>query len=367
MFENKLQKLFFYLFNDFPENDWSKNELLKSTDLEMIKKYANSNLMVLFFNRENIEKILYETEDSISLDKFELNLKSLYNLFYLDLLIMNNTDMINYNCSLDFIRKLHSFISNDNSENLIQNIILLKVECDLISNYKGMNEYEEDTEKDELNEMEDRNKQMIPDDLNIGLTKHDIFSQKIDIIYAQIIFHWLKSKNFVEFESKIINQLFLENIYLTKDMLTKLCELIDKENKKDFIIEKIEDLSDINKINFYYVLLKYILKKSFFIYQIPFLYNAKTIIFNSIKRDLNKLLSLKNDKDKFVQERIEYIILKLLDSEYYHQNIIMLSKENPLQRVVNSENSTNVNSNIKNSKEIKILLLVKKKKKIYQI
>ena len=37
MFENKLQKLFFYLFNDFPENDWSKNELLKSTDLEMIK------------------------------------------------------------------------------------------------------------------------------------------------------------------------------------------------------------------------------------------------------------------------------------------------------------------------------------------
>jgi hypothetical protein len=214
-----------------------------------------------------------------------------------------------------------------------------------------MNEYEEYTEKDKLNEMEDRNKQMIPDDLNIGLTKHDIFSQKIDIIYAQIIFHWLKSKNFVEFESKIINQLFLENIYLTKDMLTKLCELIDKENKKDFIIEKIEDLSDINKINFYYVLLKYILKKSFFIYQIPFLYNAKTIIFNSIKRDLNKLLSLKNDKDKFVQERIEYIILKLLDSEYYHQNIIMLSKENPLQRVVNSENSTNVNSNIKNSKE----------------
>ena len=351
MFENKLQKLFFYLFNDFPENDWSKNELLKSTDLEMIKKYANSNLMVLFFNRENIEKILYETEDSISLDKFELNLKSLYNLFYLDLLIMNNTDMINYNCSLDFIRKLHSFISNDNSENLIQNIILLKVECDLISNYKGMNEYEEDIQKDELNEMEDRSKNMIPDNLNIGLTKHDIFSQKIDIIYAQIIFHWLKSKNFVEFESKIINQLFLENIYLTKDMLTKLCELIDKENKKDFIIEKIEDLSDINKINFYYVLLKYILKKSFFIYQIPFLYNAKTIIFNSIKRDLNKLLSLKNDKDKFVQERIEYIILKLLDSEYYHQNIIMLSKENPLQRVVNSENSTNVNSNIKNSKE----------------
>ena len=140
MFENKLQKLFFYLFNDFPENDWSKNELLKSTDLEMIKKYANSNLMVLFFNRENIEKILYETEDSISLDKFELNLKSLYNLFYLDLLIMNNTDMINYNCSLDFIKKLHSFISNDNSENLIRNIILLKVECDLISNYKGMNE-----------------------------------------------------------------------------------------------------------------------------------------------------------------------------------------------------------------------------------
>ena len=353
--ENQLLNLVFYLFNDFPENDWTINKLLKNTpqNIQAIKEYSNSNsnLRFLFFNRKNINDILYENEDSISLNRFKLNLESLYNLFYLDLLIMNDPDVINYKYSLDFITNLNSFIENNYKENQIQNIILLKVEFDLIKNYTGMDEYKEDIEKDKLNEMEVMIKNMIPDNLNIGLNKKDIFDQKIDIIYAQIIFYCLKLKNFEEFESKIKNQLFLENIYITKDMLNKLCELIDKENKKDFIIEKIEDLSDIDKINFNYVLLKDILKKPFFIYQIPFLYNARTIILNSIKKDLNTLLSLKNHKDKKIQERIEYIIFKLLDSEYYHQKIINLSKENSKKGTVNSVYSTKISTDNQNSKE----------------
>jgi len=350
-FENQLHKLLVYL-NDFPQNDWTKSKLLKFTDLEIIKKYANSNLKVLYYNRTYIEEFLYETEASITIDKFDLNLKSLYNLFYLDLLIMNNPDIINYIYSLDFIRNLNSFINKNNSGNQIQYIILLKVVNDLIKNYRGMDEYNdnEENEDNELNEIESKIKNLIPDNLNIGLTKDDIFSQKIDIIYAQIIFHFLKLKNFKEFESEIVNQMFLDNIYLTKDMLDKFCKLIDEGNKQDFIIEKIEDLSDINKINFYYILLKDILKKSFFIYQIPFLYKTRTIILNSIKKDLNELLSLKKDKEKFIQERVDYIILKLLDSQYY-QNIFKFSKENSSQRVANSEYSTKVNSNNKNSKE----------------
>jgi hypothetical protein len=262
---------------------------------------------------------------------------------------MNNPYIMNYEYSFDFIKILNSFISKNISENLIQSIILLKVEIDLIKNYRGMDD--KDIEEKKLDEMEEGIKKMIPDNLNIGLTKNDLFSQKIDIIYAQIIFHWLKLKNFEEFESKIINQLFLENIYLTKDMLDKLCQLINEENKKDFIIEKIEDLSDINKINFNYVLLKDILKKSFFIYQIPFLRDARIIILNSIKKDFNGLLSLKKNKDKTIQEKIEYIILRLLDSEYYHQKIIKILKENSSERILNTEGSTKINSNILNSKE----------------
>jgi hypothetical protein len=59
-------------------NDWTKNKLLKSADFEIIKKYVNSNHRVLFFNRKNIDDILYENDDSVSIDNFELNLKSLY-------------------------------------------------------------------------------------------------------------------------------------------------------------------------------------------------------------------------------------------------------------------------------------------------
>jgi len=348
--ENQFYNLFFYL-NNFPENDWVKNQFLNSNDLETIKEFSNSNIRALFFNKTNIDKIVYETDYSISLDKFELNSKSLYNLFYLDLLIMNNPDIINYKCSLDFIKNINSFINNDNSENLIQNIILLKVENDLIKNYRGMDEYYKDKIENELIEMEEWIKNMIPDNLDIGIAKKDIFSEKIDIIYAHIIFNWLKLKKFEEFESKIINQLFLENIYLTEDMLKELCQLLDKENKNDFIIEKLEDLSDINKINFNYILLKNILKKSFFIYHIPFLYKSRTIILNAKKDELNELLSLKKIKDSVIQERIKYIIFRLLDSEYYQQNIIKFSKENSSIRGINTQDSTKVNSNNKSSKK----------------
>ena len=313
-------------FNEYFENDWPENLLLNSyNELEQILDFADSNTFrFLFFNRKRIEAILLEEQEILELDKFELNLKLFHNLFYLDLLLLNNDEIINYKCSLDFIKKVNSFIkSNNNSENLIQNIIFLKAIIDLIKSYRQIDEYNEDIENKELKEMEEQKqiKKMINGklkNLNIKLKENDILSKNIDEIYGEIIISWLKLEEFEEIDSRIINQLFLEHIYLTKNMFDKICNFFENErNIKKFMIETIEDLSDHKKINFHYILLKYILKVSFFIYQIPFFNKTRNII---LKSNLNELLSLINNKDSDIQKRIEYIILKLIDSEYYQHN-----------------------------------------------
>ena len=309
--------------NEYFEKDWPENKLLTSyNELEQTLDFSDFNTFrFLLYNSKKIESILYEEQEILELDKFELNLESLHNLFYLDLLLLNNDDIINYKCSLDFIKNLNSFIkSNNNSENLIQNIIFLKVNIDLIKSYRQIDEYNENIEENELKKMEEQVqiKKMINEkltNLNIKLKEDDILSQKIDEIYGEIIISWLKLEEFEEIDSNIINQLFPEHIYLTENMFNKICNFFKNEaNIKKFIIEKIEDLSDNKKINFHYILLKYILKVSFFIYQIPFFNKIKNIL---RKSNLNEILSLKIDKDKIIQERIEFIILKLVDSKYY--------------------------------------------------
>ena len=313
-------------FNEYFENDWPENLLLNSyNELEQILDFTDSNTFrFLFFNSKKIESILLEEQEILELDKFELNLKLFHNLFYLDLLLLNNDEIINYKCSLDFIKKVNSFIkSNNNSVNLIQNIIFLKAIIDLIKSYRQIDEYNEDIENKELKEMEEQKeiKKMINGklkNLNIKLKENDILSKNIDEIYGEIIISWLKLEEFEEIDSRIINQLFLEHIYLTKNMFNKICNFFENErNIKKFMIETIEDLSDHKKINFHYILLKYILKVSFFIYQIPFFNKTRNII---LKSNLNELLSLINNKDSEIQKRIEYIILKLIDSEYYQHN-----------------------------------------------
>jgi len=321
------QNLFLCIaLNEYFENDWPENELLNSyNELEQILDCADSNAFrFLFFNSKKIEIILYKEEEILPVDKFELNLKSLYNLFYLDLLLYNNNQLINYKCSFKFIKELNAFIKgNNNSENLIQNIIFFKTNSDLIKSYSQIDEYNKDTEENELREMEEQieTKKMINDklkNLHIELKEDDILSKRIDEIYGEIIISWLKLEEFEEFDSNITNQLFPENIYLTKDMFKKLYHFLENEtNVKIFMIEKIEDLSDNKKINFHYILLKYILKISFFIYQIPFFNKTRNII---LKSNSKELLSLKNNKDSAIQERIEYIILKLQDSKYFSHN-----------------------------------------------
>ena len=102
-------------------------------------------------------------------------------------------------------------------------------------------------------------------------------------------------------------------------MFDKLLKLLNnnKNNITEYLILNEGDLYNKKKINFYYILLKFVFKNSIYIYHISALLSTRKLILRNIKS--NKILYNnieENDNDKF-----EDIIKKLVDSKYYYQEI----------------------------------------------
>lgn len=76
----------------------------------------------------------------------------------------------------------------------------------------------------------------------------------------------------------------IEKICITEIMLKELCNLFisNEDYITDYSFTKNEDLFDEKKINFFYILLKYVFKTSFYIYQIDFLYQQKMFILGEL-------------------------------------------------------------------------------------
>ena len=78
--------------------------------------------------------------------------------------------------------------------------------------------------------------------------------------------------------------------------------------KKQFT--DIKDFSDPKKLNFYFILLKYILKSPIYIYNVNFLLKTHQII----RAKLNLILS--SIKDNPIKEKILFIVREISDTEY---------------------------------------------------
>ena len=76
----------------------------------------------------------------------------------------------------------------------------------------------------------------------------------------------------------------VESIDITNIIFNEIKYILDNNEdiKKKYIISNCEDLLDDNKINFYYILLKYILKESNLIYKIKYLIKSEEYIKNLI-------------------------------------------------------------------------------------
>ena len=317
---NKILLLLFSSNNYCIINEPLNSLINNYKEIEYILKLKIPKIMNFFYNNKDIiHEILYNEDSYINIE-YDEEKKNLSENFYLNLLILDNPDILNYSYNLNYIKELNK-IQKDTNQNY-KSIILARFIIDLINNYKQLDNYDEVEEKKELEKIENQNLEIIKNnimifkDIDINLNEYNIKEMPIDEIYAKIINSLIIKGKFEDFEYsyKIINQLDLENIYITKTMFKTLSELLETNNiVKKYMITKKEDLNDEKKINFYYILFKYILKNSFYIYQMNFLNKTKKFIIKLIKN--NEISNNYINEKK--QETIKYILEILEDTKYY--------------------------------------------------
>ena len=273
------------------------------------KNYPYESKKLFYFMRKNIHKLFYN-EDYV----FELNKKDLSNndsidlstLFYLSLLLMDEPEIINYKYDFYYIKEIHNKIFKNYKEGSLRNFVAAKIILNLIKYFEN----EDDECEDALNELEQDNRDIIEkcieeNDIvkNLKLDIDVILEKPIDEIYTKIIQILIENNYFSDY-SQIINileELNIESINITNFMYQGLIKVLDENNCKlnKYKIVEEKDLIE-EKVNFFFILMKYIFRINDYIYKIPLLkQNCLNII--KFKESLNP------DEEKTLYDKAEYI------------------------------------------------------------
>ena len=325
----------------------SYNEIINISKSEKEKM-----MQFLFFNRKRFHNILYDIEESYNISNEKLSISE---LLYLSLLILEMPEIINYTYSIDFLRTINTEFFIDKELKPIRKIILAKIMLILISNFKGEEEYDEDEFGEETEKMENETKNIITNNLNIFNEfnmnfDNEIYYCKIENIYVEIIGSLIKHNKFNDYNycMDIIEQIDIENININKTIFEGLSNILNsKENYMNiYNLTNISDLLNENKINFYYILIKFILKNSYYIYNIDFLNsNIKKfikyikIIFEGKGSLINNDIIHKDINNKKITE-----ILEILSIKYYYNlftNFLEKSKKIPINQGLERKNDGN--------------------------
>ena len=309
-------------------------------NFDRLREIYNKNELIIFkiWNVFDIYEILYDTEEIINIDK---NITDLSSNFYLTLLIQKANNVINYQYNLEYLQNiLHQINSNINLNFL--NLILSKILYHLIDNYReNSNLNNSDLEiQQELSEMEEKVITFIEKNNIFINLKEEIMAINIGELYSKIIYELVINNTIDNFEKvyNIVKEIEIEKIDFTESMFIIFVDLFYTEKKivdKYSILEE-KDFGDINKINFYFIFLKYIFKQSIFIYNFKLFLETRKFIINKIRLgyNLNSFILL---QDNNLIEREKYIIKSLLDSDYYFEKLNNNNKFNKKESVISNE------------------------------
>ena len=305
-------------------------------------------IKALFYNKSKIHQTLYDND--VIIDIKDSNTNDLKTNFYLVLLIRDNIDIINYKYSLNYIKDFIKKTKNEDKK--YYNIIKSKIIIDLINNYKNSELYDEEKQDNFLSDLEKENIDCIRknigifNDIDPNLTEDNILEMNIDELYTYIIKYLIKRNKLNDYEYcfVIMEQMDLENIDIpfleSESFFNQILETLDTKNDyiKIYIIDNFEDIQDKNKINFYFILLKYIFKSSIYIYQIPLFLQAHNKIIEFIKtKDFSSITFDSNS----MKERFEFIIKKLSDLDYYYSKFIN-KKESNISTNIKANDTNNI-------------------------
>ena len=350
----KLRKL--YKSNALKEDSKLENDPVfklpvSLTEIQNILHFSNFT-KYLYLNVKNVHDLLYDLDETLNVDN-QPKEKDLSFYFYLLLLIKHNPDIVNYKYSLDFIKEINKKKKKKNNYYL-RNIIISKIILELISNFEGFDdEIDNSGYEEEIAAMIRENKAELENNLklieymNLDLTKKYIIDNNVDEIYIDIIIQLIKNDKLsdYEFSFNIITQLNFEKIDLNEKMLSKLSNVLNsnEKNVEKYFIKNTNDLLDNKIVNFHYILLKYILKNSVYIYQIPFLLKIHINIKKIINSNIYEIIS--NESKVQDKERLEYILKKYSDLIYFNKllDLKFTNKEDEGENEDEDEDEININ------------------------
>ena len=361
----KLKLLFFISLNRIETSDKNISAKGLPFELEEIKEIQKLNhpdfLTFLYINKDKVHEKLYEKEELLEIN-FEIKDKKISQYIYLCFLIEDG-EMCDYQYFFELISRLHD-IQRGEQEKILKKIIMAKMIISLIYNYNQIEDNEDNKNnkhEKELKTISDFNSSILDNKENItklnqyGFKLEDIKSKKIEEIYLIIIKYLIENSKLEDSDyiESIINQIELESIIFTKLMLDELTKIliIEKEYIKKYKINNFDDIFDKKKIYFYYNLIKYILKQSTYIYQIPFLLETRTKILNLIKNNLGKLSTFIKKNDY----QIEYILKQIIGDnsyKYYYEESESIIKNNQSHNSSQKSNKYGPNSSYLNRQSV---------------
>ena len=317
--------LFFPEKNDQEENKNPINKLISTfPEIETMLNLGETDVLkFLYFNRIATHKILYDDEEIINIK--DMHEEKLEYYLYLCLLIEENTSVVNYLYSFEFIKKLNEWQTKLKNEK-IEKLIIAKIILNFINNFEQSDNEENTSGKysEVLDKIIDFNSKIIENNIDelkqFKITSKDFSSKKLEGIYNDIIKYLFVNKKLDDSEdtNNIIKQIDLKNFNITKVIFDEILVLLRKENDfiKDYIISDYNDLFNLKKINFYYTLIKYIIKNTFYIYEILLLLETRNKILKIIKENISGLyLSMKQNRN--FNDKIEFVLSAFIEYKYY--------------------------------------------------
>ena len=200
----------------------------------------------------------------------------------------------------------------------------------------------------EENKIKNDNIDIIYKDIKNIIIKND----NIDNIYKDIINILIKNDILSNYEcsEKIMAQMDIENINITKTIYDEIYKNLNINNNYYITKYKILELKDLlneKNINFYYILFKYILKNTFYIYQIPFLLESRKNILKTIKTNLDNISNtfIKDNYNKF-----KYIIDFFTDLKYYEKYVDSIISNTEQNEPIKSLKNNNLSISSQTSK-----------------
>lgn len=338
--------------------------------LEDIKQIIDGNKIAkiskyLYFNKKFIQEILYEDNEvlDIKYNKYNNNLEF---FFYLNLLIRENPDIYNYNFDIEYIVEFNNE-NKTKTEKKLNQVIKAKLIIELSNEYLLDNDCYDSDKGKELDEIIKENLNIIENNISIfevinkNLNMNNIIDISIDKLYVQIIIGLIETNKFENFNYAydVICQLNLEEIDITKSMYDNIKQFLDSEKNQKilntYIIKEENDLKDENKVNFNFILINYILKNIYNIYDIKFISNLRESLKKILDNNKNALKSIENNKYSRIKSILDLLSLepkKHLKNNlksYYNKFQTDNSKHKKIQKTVNEE---------KDGKEHGLLFLV---------